>query len=930
LTTTVDPVGSFNDCYAFDAYSTHCLRQGVIPFWNPYQGLGQPFLADGLPALFYPPNWLHLVLPPAWWDLVFLANWFLGTIFLYLYLRILDLEPSPALIGALSLLACGAVEIYLPLREVPAVAAWWPLLLYAIERTCREPGWRARHTVLAVGVFCSITGGQAEVTFISLLAIAAYALIRIHSAGRDAFKTILGLAPGAVAGLLLSAPHWLNFVDYAFSSYSGHGPGAGNGLISLPLNTVASYFFPYFYGRVWHYPFGTADFVWIYSPGWVTPLCLFLGFASLAHLRAKPRLALGFLWVVSALALAKFFNVPAARWLGSIPYLERVIFPRYAAFLPAFGTACLAAFGIVFLVRASHKEWLPWLAAWSAIVCSVFALGLFSIWLPLRHSAPDTEARQTFIVFGLGGLSWALIQPLGLWWVRYRSNDSKRLYILAAFGILLHGVALAPGGYSIRTYLVLSVLALLSYLAISLTFGAYRDRPSPTLISVASFSVVGLFPVLAAIIGTEGLPRRYNPLRQPPYMATLQKLQQGGLYRSYSLGALPAPEFASLFELSSLDNLDAISPTSAARFLQDYLDPDLSPLYFAGYRSTSGPPFMSALDRLKLNRRYYNLVAMRYLVKADTPTFGRDPNYYDSLAVFLGNSKPEPITNPMRAVFTSTTDDISTIEVRIGTYGRQNEGRLTLQLFDDAGNLLEAAHAAGSDLIDNAYFKFHFSHIAKVKGNRLMLSLEFQHESPGSMVAAYVPPDSSAIGFDFRVLSPERSFRLESLDERTGATIWENPEASPRVFLAPEIISVSSSDEALSRIDSISNLTRSVLVESGVASQPDPNPAVPSGQLREFKLSPNEVFVKYTAEMPGILTLVDAFSDGWHAEVNGKEAPVVRVDGAFRGVKIETTGEVNVRFWYRPPRWCPSLALCGLGATLLFLAGFRRRFSKPR
>src|SRR5215510_5454725 len=46
VTTTVDPVGSFNDCYAFDAYTAHCLKRGVIPFWNPYQGLGQPFLAD--------------------------------------------------------------------------------------------------------------------------------------------------------------------------------------------------------------------------------------------------------------------------------------------------------------------------------------------------------------------------------------------------------------------------------------------------------------------------------------------------------------------------------------------------------------------------------------------------------------------------------------------------------------------------------------------------------------------------------------------------------------------------------------------------------------------------------------------------------------------------------------------------------------------
>ena len=73
-TTTVDPLGSMNVCYAFDAYTAHCLKHGIMPFWDPYQGLGQPFLASGLSAVFYPVNWLHLVLPPAWWTLSFCST----------------------------------------------------------------------------------------------------------------------------------------------------------------------------------------------------------------------------------------------------------------------------------------------------------------------------------------------------------------------------------------------------------------------------------------------------------------------------------------------------------------------------------------------------------------------------------------------------------------------------------------------------------------------------------------------------------------------------------------------------------------------------------------------------------------------------------------------------------------------------------------
>src|SRR5262249_10893164 len=51
--TTVDQVGSFNDAYAWDAYAVYCLKRGSFPFWNPYQGLGQPFLAVGSSAVLY-------------------------------------------------------------------------------------------------------------------------------------------------------------------------------------------------------------------------------------------------------------------------------------------------------------------------------------------------------------------------------------------------------------------------------------------------------------------------------------------------------------------------------------------------------------------------------------------------------------------------------------------------------------------------------------------------------------------------------------------------------------------------------------------------------------------------------------------------------------------------------------------------------------
>lgn len=55
------------DWFSLHAYNKTYLREAVfegrLPWWNPHVYLGRPFLADVETAVFYPPNWLFLVLP---------------------------------------------------------------------------------------------------------------------------------------------------------------------------------------------------------------------------------------------------------------------------------------------------------------------------------------------------------------------------------------------------------------------------------------------------------------------------------------------------------------------------------------------------------------------------------------------------------------------------------------------------------------------------------------------------------------------------------------------------------------------------------------------------------------------------------------------------------------------------------------------------
>ncbi|MBN2576102.1 MAG: YfhO family protein [Deltaproteobacteria bacterium] len=48
------------------AFVRATLLAGELPVWNPYQGLGFPVLGDPLYGVFYPPNWLLLLVGSSW------------------------------------------------------------------------------------------------------------------------------------------------------------------------------------------------------------------------------------------------------------------------------------------------------------------------------------------------------------------------------------------------------------------------------------------------------------------------------------------------------------------------------------------------------------------------------------------------------------------------------------------------------------------------------------------------------------------------------------------------------------------------------------------------------------------------------------------------------------------------------------------------
>ena len=133
--------------------------------------------------------------------------------------------------------------------------------------------------------------------------------------------------------------------------------------------------------------------------------------------------------------------------------------------------------------------------------------------------------------------------------------------------------------------------------------------------------------------------------------------------------------------------------------------------------------------------------------------------------------------------------------------------------------------------------------------------------------------------------------------EEAGAVRYENERARPRAFAVHRIVVASTATEAVGRL-----ATGEVRPEDAVVLEdpaaPAPTGTGPSAVSIEVD-EPLRVELAVTMKGDGYVVLADTSYPGWHATVDGVEAPILAANGLFRAVFVGD-GAHRVRFEYRP------------------------------
>jgi hypothetical protein len=95
------------------------------------------------------------------------------------------------------------------------------------------------------------------------------------------------------------------------------------------------------------------------------------------------------------------------------------------------------------------------------------------------------------------------------------------------------------------------------------------------------------------------------------------------------------------------------------------------------------------------------------------------------------------------------------------------------------------------------------------------------------------------------------------------------------------------------------DLSTTVLLERAPQQSAPAQGAPAPATLRILRYGLTEIAVEVEAAVAGYLVLNDPYQPWWFAEVDGKEAPILKANVLFRAVPV-SAGRHDVRFTFRP------------------------------
>lgn len=355
---------------------------GIIPWWNPFSGVGMPLAAEIQDEAFFLPVVLLLHFQSGWfWQrLLFQIG---SGLFTYIFLRQNGLTKTASVFGGALFELNGT--FYLNPGMVAAPVCFLPLLLVGLEcaRRAAERAVPLGWSLVALSLAGSIYAGFPETAFFDgLLGLAWAGLLALRAAPGVRQRFMAKVITGGMIGLALTLPMVMPFAEYLqYGDVSLHSGFFAR--LAYPREAAPLQMFPLFYGAFSEYaPAGLYNqfgLLWGLIGGWFGVAPVVLAIAALCGGPRDARRKLPARWLLAGWALlweARCFGVtPVTDLVNLIPGVAASNASRYAVLSAEFAVFALASFGVDDMMRGIRLQgWRLCATALLSLACALLCL----------------------------------------------------------------------------------------------------------------------------------------------------------------------------------------------------------------------------------------------------------------------------------------------------------------------------------------------------------------------------------------------------------------------------------------------------------------------------------------------------------------------------------------------------------------------------
>ena len=331
--------------YPLASYHRDSFWRGEIPFWNPFNNCGLPFLAQWNTMVFYPLSLIYLLLPMPWsLGLFCLFHLWLAALGMFVLARSYTGSSIASAAAGLGFAFSGLLLSSLKYPNNIAALGLMPWTIWALEAALLAGG---RSLIVAVlGSATQMLAGAPEIIALTWI----YAGLRVLSLPRQIWmKSFSRLVLVGVAVALLCAVQLLPFLDLI--AHSQRNQTFGDSQWSMPIWGWANFFVPLFHCfRSYHGVYAQPDQYWISS--YYVPLTLSI-FVPMAFWKRNRGVAI-FLGLIALTFLVLSFGDAAGLYRiirTVIPGFNFMRFPIKFSVLVVFALILLGSMGLAETIR---------------------------------------------------------------------------------------------------------------------------------------------------------------------------------------------------------------------------------------------------------------------------------------------------------------------------------------------------------------------------------------------------------------------------------------------------------------------------------------------------------------------------------------------------------------------------------------------------